>query len=561
MLTHLSIQNIVLIDHLEIGFEKGFSVLTGETGAGKSIVLDALGLVTGMRGDSGLIRTHQEQATVSAIFDIEGCQVDHPLRFLCDEQAIDLSQNELILRRILQRNGKTRCFINDQTVSLTFLKNIGDYLFEIHGQFDQLFSATRQRTLLDQFSAHHEKDFTPAYQNLKEAFEIYQEAHQAHSQWLKNRDQDLQNQIFLDQLITDFENVRLQEDEEEQLLIKRQNLSESGRSSTYISQALKILESPAHVSTAIFSAHKALERGGFESQNFLDLLDALNRAGIEVQEACQSMHEILEHQKDAVFELERIDERLAEIRALTRKYQQSASELSILYTRAKQTRLSPEDMEAQERSYNQKVETAKKHYQICAQNLSQLRLKGADILQKAIQKELPELKLTDARFEITCTQHLEITREGQDSIVFQASMNPGQLFTPIQKSASGGELARFMLALKVVLARQENLKTIIFDEIDRGVSGAVAHAIGTRLDRLGQQSQVLCITHSAQVAACANHHYVVSKTTSENQTQTQLVHIDEAMRIQELARLISGDTITSEAQSAAQKLRETHFKA
>lgn len=556
MLLSLSIKDLVLIDTLHLTMEPGLSVLTGETGAGKSILLDALGLALGMRGDVSLIRQGAEQAIVSAEFCIKGngqiaqLLIDHGLS---DERAEPVET--LVFRRIVSRmassSGRSRAFINDQMVSVGLLRLLGDALLEIHGQFDRLLDPASYRLLLDEFAKVQE-----ARQTVQQNFHAWR---QAHNQW-QEAESNLtllrQNEDFLKHQLAELKKLNPILGEEENLLREREALAHVGKLSGAIREGAGHLQTPS-IESAIHASIKSLQKAQGLGEGKVDAaVGALERALTEVVEANAQIQEIADQLADHPRRLQEIDERLYALRAASRKYGVMGDALAELQEKLTDQLCSLDQSTDLLAEYHRAATMARATYHQEAISLHTCRVEAAQILEQAVMAELPSLKLPQAQFKVQVTQLPEAQwgEFGLDRIDFMVVMNKGQEYCSLSKSASGGELARFMLALKVALASRSSIPTIIFDEIDTGVGGAVAAAIGERLTKLSAHVQVMAITHSPQLAACADTHFLVFKQDRGTFMRTFVRCLTEDERQDEVARMLSGAEITAEARAAAQSL-------
>lgn len=554
MLIGLSIKDVVLIDQLHLDFQKGFSVLTGETGAGKSILLDSLSLALGMRGDLSLIRQGAEQAIVTAEFELRDLSSQHPIWKLIDEQGWEIDGSILILRRILHKTDRSKAFVNDQSVSIKSLKEIGNLILEIHSQFDQLFDPSLHQEMLDRFASHENSLIHSILEQVKDSYQNWKNAQNELKIYQQNYQQSVQQQAFHRQVVSDLEALKLLPNEEDSLLDQRQNLSQYGKISDAVEDALKSLFHPVDLLTQLVNVQKNLERANsVDSPELKEIIQALDRTTIEVQEVQETLRRLHHQDKDSVYALETLDERLHTLRSLSKRYNVPVNDLHSFYQTSQNLIDTYEQAEHQGKIYQAKVSEALKHYQVISQELTVIRRQAAIELEQAIHLELPALKLGQAKF-IVDIQDSEPTPYGSNKIEFLIAANPGQTPTSLNKSASGGELSRLMLALKVVLTHHGHLSTIVFDEVDTGVGGAIAAVIGQRLKKLSPHVQVLAITHLPQVAAYADHHYKVIKQTNDQLNQTTVQSLKNEDKIDELARMLAGETITAEARAAAQQL-------
>lgn len=555
MLLSLSIKDLVLIDTLHLSMERGLSVLTGETGAGKSILLDALGLALGMRGDVSLIRQGAEQAIVCAEFCIQGNT--RVVQLLTDHGLWDetLPATTLMFRRIVSRAGspagRSRAFVNDQMVSIGLLRFLGDALLEIHGQFDRLLDLTSYRLLLDEFAQAQQ-----LRQTVRQKFQNWQ---QAHRQWQEAKDNLAllsQNEDFLKHQLAELKKLNPLMGEEENLLQEREALAHVGKLSEAIRDGTNHLQIPS-MESALHATIKSLQKvQGLGGGKINIAIEALERALTEVVEANAQIQEVSEELADHPRRLQEIDERLYTLRAAARKYNVMGDALAGLQEKLTGQLSSLEHSADLLAEYHQVAMMARTSYHQEATALHVCRVEAAHILEQAVLAELPSLKLPQTQFKVQVTELPEAQwgEFGLDRIDFMVAMNKGQDYCSLSKSASGGELARFMLALKVTLASRSSIPTIIFDEIDTGVGGAVAAAIGDRLTRLSTQVQVMAITHSPQLAACADTHFLVFKQDQGAFMRTSVRCLTQEERQDELARMLSGAEITIEARAAAQSL-------
>ena len=558
MLVQLSIRDIVLIDRLELQFDAGLSVLTGETGAGKSILLDAFALALGGRGDGSLVRHGESQGQITAVFDVA---TGHPARAIAAEADID-TEGDLILRRMQMADGRTRAFINDQAVSVQVLRAVGTRLVEIHGQHDDraMIDPATHRAILDAYGGHESgvaavRDAAAAVSQARKALDTQRARIEK-----ARRDAD-----YLRHAVEELEALAPSPGEEAELAARRQEMMQAEKVASELSDAQDVLSGQASPVPAISAALRRLER---RTEQAPQLIEPSVRALDAVLVACDEARDALEQAlRDAQFdprELENVEERLFALRAAGRKYDVLPDELADLRARFAADVASIDAGEEELASREAALAQAEAAYRKAAQSLSAARAKTAAALDAAVAKELPPLKLERARF-ITHITVDEQSRDasGFDRVEFWAQTNPGTRAGPMMKVASGGELSRFMLALKVVLADRGSAPTLVFDEIDTGVGGAVADAIGQRLARLAASTQVMAVTHAPQVAARAERHFLIAKesiaresTGGEERVATRVAPLVEENRREEIARMLAGATITSEARAAAIKLLE-----
>jgi DNA repair protein RecN (Recombination protein N) len=550
MLTHIAIRNIVLIERCDIAFMRGLCVLTGETGAGKSILLDALGLALGARAETRLIRYGKEQASVNAAFDISA---NASVREALTELGIEPA-DELLIRRILTADGKTKCFVNDVPVSVNTLKSLGDKLVEVHGQHDGrgLLDPATHREMLDMYGELREivTEVEDAYRKWNDCGEKLKEIRGKMEAAAREKE-------YLLHMRKELAALAPAAGEEAELAEKRSVMMQSEKLAETLNDALGELHSGKGIAGMLNSAQRILMRSPLGSNNrFAAAIQALEQASAEAQEAETAIESLLRGSHYDPATLERIEERLFAIRAAARKYDVAADQLPTLLAEVNDKLMSLSDQQGQIAGLRKAVEEAKAKYKKLADGLSARRQKTAKGLEKAVTGELESLKMAATRFHIA----LEILPEerwsahGMDNVQFQAATNKGAGLTALHKIASGGELSRFMLAMKVALAKVKSTPSLIFDEIDTGTGGAVADAIGRRLAVLGATHQVLVVTHLPQVAARGSHHLRILKEEKSGATYTQVEILSEKERNEELARMLAGEEITAEARKAAEKL-------
>jgi DNA repair protein RecN (Recombination protein N) len=552
MLSSLSIRDIVLIDRLDLEFAPGLSVLTGETGAGKSILLDSLSLALGARGDGGLVRQGCQQGQVIAVFDLPA---EHPARNLARSFDIE-TEGDLILRRVQMADGRSRGFLNDQPVSMLALRSIGAVLVEIHGQHADraMVDPATHRALVDGFAG-----LTEETEAVAQAHGRWRMAEKAVAEAEARIEAARKEADYLRHAAAELDGLAPEEGEEDALSERRAVMMRNEKSMADLRDAHDALSGDGSPGSAMISVLKRLERrreGAGEA--LASAIQALEASLTALDEAQYSLDIAL---RDAEFdprELERVEERLFALRAAARKYQVPVADLSALAARYATDLDALDHGEAHLARLHQQAREAEAFFRAGADRLSGKRRHAAAALDEAIQQELPPLKLERARFMTDIvTDPARPDPSGFDRIEFHVATNPGTRPGPMMKIASGGELARFMLALKVVLADRASAPTLVFDEIDTGVGGAVADAIGARLARLAGGVQVLAVTHAPQVAARAETHFHIAKgEIAGGQVATRVSRLDRAARREEIARMLSGATITDEARAAALRLLE-----
>lgn len=551
MLMRLVIQNVVLIDKLALTLEPGLNVFTGETGAGKSIVLDALGLALGARSDAGLIRNGATQASVTAEFSFP---VPPSLKTLTEEQGLTL-EDPIILRRVVGKDGKSRAFINDQTIGVTLLKQIGESLLEIHSQFEThgLLNPATHKDLLDAFADHEatRKKVAAAYTGWQMAMKKLKEG-------IASRERAKAEEDFLRAAVTELDELAPEKGETGKLAERRANLQHREKILEALQSAEHALNGEHGAAASLAQAGKALARVADKAAGLQNLLADVDRAAHDVQEASQQLTRFAGGIDAETDTLERIEERLFALRAVARKHGVDAEALGALHQDLKARLNLLEDRGDQLTALSKTAAEAKAAYTKQAGELSNKRKKASVELAKLVGRELPPLKLDRAQFVVDVAPLPEDQwgPDGMDRIAFLAATNPGVAPGPLQKVASGGELARFMLALKVVLAASDPVPTLVFDEVDSGIGGATASAVGERLAKLAKHVQILVVTHSPQVAARGARHIRVVKQTKAKQALTGVEVLKDNSRVEEIARMLAGATVTDAARKAAMSLIE-----
>jgi len=554
MLTSLAIRDIVLIERLDLSLGAGLTVLTGETGAGKSILLDSLGLALGQRAEAGMVRSGQPQGSVAACFHLPP---EHPAQAVLIEQGIE-AEEDLVLRRVVQADGRSRAFVNDQPVGVTLLRRLGALLVEVQGQHDQvgLADPATHGGLLDAFGslevmrnsvAEAFRNWRVAERDLKAAQEAIAQA-QRDEEWLRHAVEELSALAPV-------------EGEEEALAEERQAMQQGERRAEAVAAALAELQprdrrgstAPA---AALRNAARALERLPAPNEEATPILAALGQAQDALAEAEAMLERLGADLGPDPRRLEQVEERLFALRAAARKHAVAVVELpALLHSLA--SRLAALDAGAERAAaLEQAAGAARAAYIRAAEALTTARAEAARRLEKAVAQELAPLKLERARLHIELAPREERAwaADGRDRVTFLVTTNPGQKPGALDKIASGGELSRLMLALKVVLARGSPVPTLVFDEVDSGIGGATAAAVGDRLARVAERLQVLVVTHSPQVAARGSQHWRVAKGVRGDRAETRVELLDAQARREELARMLAGETVTEAARAAADSL-------
>lgn len=556
MLTRLSVRQVVLIEKLDLNFESGLAVFTGETGAGKSILLDSLSLALGTRADAGLVRQGEKEASVTACFSVP---MSHASGVLLTEHGMAFD-GEIILRRTITADGRSRAFINDEPVSVGFLRTVGDTLVEIHGQFasHRLLNPATHLDTLDAYGAlaDLEADCRRAYQMWRYKKEQRDAAEQ-------NLMQAQKDEAYLRDSVADLERLNPRPDEEEALIQRRTTLMNSEKIVTALNTAYALLADDENgCARQLGEALAQLEHANaWADQALSGITEQVSQATALLEDAAATLEKSTADFGD-VSELPTIDDRLFALRDMARKHQVDIAELPNVLEQMKE-KLSQVDKGATTiADFARQEEQARLAYMTCAEKLSLARGQAAERLDASVGRELPALKLGKAVFQ-TAVERLPDTAwsaTGVDKVAFLVSTNKGTPLMPINKVASGGELARFMLALKVNLADTDDVNTLVFDEVDSGVGGATAAAVGARLARLGQTHQVLVVTHSPQVAAHGATHFTVRKEETPAGVLTTVDQLTDQARTDELARMLSGASVTQTARTMAQELLDTCSK-
>ena len=550
MLKSLSIRNVVLIDKLDLDFRNGFSVLSGETCAGKSILLDSVGLLLGKRAEIGMIRSGCDKLSVCGSFEIADNKGE--LAALCAEYDLDFD-NEIIIKRTLNQEGKGKIFFNDQPITQKLLKEIGSYLVEIHGQFDNqgLLNPATHLSVLDNYGNYPDKIAA-----MKNAFGVYKKAKTERAAAEEKIRQAKNEEENLRHWVDEFQKIKPQANEQEELEQKRQQMMNAEKILENLDAAYKAM-SQGGVQSSLRQAQAAIARvNSLLNGKFDNIYDLLDTALVNADEASEEIEAASNEVSLNQNELDAVEERLFALKALARKHNSTVEELPQVWAQME------EDLQnlasGEENIENlRKLETAAYNdYVKKATEVSQARLATALKLDAKIQAELPDLKMDKARFMTQVSDKPENlwNENGRDEVCFMVSTNPNTPYGSLSKIASGGELARFMLALKVNLAQSSQVETMIFDEVDTGIGGATAQAVGEKLANLGEKVQVLVVTHSPQVAAQSKYHYKVEKTTMDNVTTTTLRELSTNEKTEEVARMLSGEQITNEARAAAKVL-------
>lgn len=549
MLQNITVSNIAVVNHLEVDFHEGLTTFTGETGAGKSLLLDALNLALGSRGQLSLIRQGADSATVSAVFHVENCP---PLREALEEMGFPQEDATLILRRTIMKDGRNKCFINNTPTNVSGLKAIGEHLVEIHGQFDRLLSPTHHGAVLDSFGR-----LEPLLENVQTNHKKWKTSLKALETTKESLKQKEENREYLTFCLEELTHVQPEAGEEETLLERRSFSLHYEKILEGLKKALHDTRETAPVENALNAAYRSVQSANQEGK--LDgLLEKIDTAYHAASEAIQATEEALEDfsSQEGGLSLEEIGQRLNILRSLATKHRCTVDELPALLEKFQRDVGALETSHTTLHQLEEEEKAARVSYEASAKALRTEREKAAGALKEIVEREVTPLKLhADFAVKLTPLPQERWSEKGSETVEFHVSTNPGEASGPLSKVASGGELSRLMLALKVALKEQSHVPTLIFDEIDTGLGGAVAEAMGKRLKDLSNNTQVLAITHSPQMAAFANQHYLVSKTLKEERTETSIKVLQSFKdRQRELARMLAGSKITDPAEAAAAQL-------
>ncbi len=550
MLTRLSINNVVLIEKLELEFSKGLTIFSGETGAGKSILLDSLGLILGARAETGLIRHGAEKLCVVGTFELEDKK--SPFFQICNENEIE-AEDEIIIKRTLTPDGKSKIFLNDQPISLKLLKELGSYLVEIHGQFDNqgLLNPQTHIDVLDSFGGYDKKLL-----EVQELFKKFKDMQKKLKNAVSSYEKAQADEETLNHYKTELENMKVRQGEEAELNQKRTEMMHAEKLLENLNAAYQALHGQS-LAQEIRHAMGAIEKvNRITEGKYQTIADALDSSLVELDEAVAQIESASEDISLNANDINSVEERLFALKALARKHNCTIDELpeTLEQISKKLSEIQKNGDEIIE--LKKEIANIRKDYMQKALELHDLREKAAQNLSSKVGAELAFLNMGKAEFRVGISKFEEQDwhEKGMDLVCFEAKTNAGQPFSALSKIASGGELARFMLALKVNLAKKSGMETLIFDEIDSGIGGKSAEAVGNRLYKLSEDVQVMAVTHSPQVAAFSTTHFKVSKETKGEKTTTSVQKLTAQEKKEEIARMLSGEEITDEARAAAEKL-------
>lgn len=550
MLLHLSINNFAIADHLEMEISRGMTVITGETGAGKSIMLDALGLALGDRADASIVRHGTDRADIHASFDISN--IKEARQWLTDHELLD--GDECLLRRVITKEGRSRAYINGRPATLQDLKTLGEMLIDIHSQHahQSLLKKDQQRRLLDEFA-----NLNPLTSELKELAKNYQQSFQRLSLLTENRSEQSARAQLLGYQVEELDNLALADGELESLEQEQKQLANGEQILQSSQHAIALCsEGELNVVTILNQALRSLATIPAKSTALEEAEQLLNSALIQTEEAS---HE-LQHHIDA-FELDPerlqfVESRLSSLYETARKHHIKPEQLPELQQSLQQELNSIAGSDEELEQLQQRVTALRSQYHQLAEKLSKKRRAAASKLQKQVEKQLEQLAMANCRFSIALTPRADDKPHphGSEEIAFLVSTNPGQQPQPLAKIASGGELSRISLAIQVITAKTSAIPTLVFDEVDVGIGGAIAEVVGNLLQELGERGQVLCVTHQAQVASKGHQHLYVSKTSNKHSVCTKLMELSEGKKIEEIARMLGGIAITDQSLAHAKEM-------
>ena len=557
MLRYLSIKNIVLIEKLELDFNEGFTVLTGETGAGKSIIVDAINLILGKRSEKRLIRKGQDAANVTALFKLS---CNHNAILFANDNGF-ITKEEIILRRQILSNGRSQCFLNDEAISLNFMKNISNFLIEVHGQNDQagLLDSSNHINILDNWY-----DILTNSKIVSNYYNLFKDHTKKYNEYIQNLGEIENKKKHLREDLDELIKLDLKDNEIEELTNNRNYLMSIEKIRDSLNKINYFINGDADtkgIYENLSLAKKQISKViSLNTEKFKNLDEAIDRTIIEYKEVEIALDDCLYELDESTLSLEGIEKRITFIRQVSRKHNAEIKDLNQIKMKLESDLSNLSNIKADLNKLEHENQGLKNKYINESKILSSLRSKASIKLSKSVNKEFPILKLDNAVFKTSICLFDESNwkSNGIDNVTFQIETNKGSGFEPIGKIASGGELSRIMLAIKVSLSSDisdvNTRKTLIFDEVDTGVGGAVADAIGKRLLLLGTNNQVLAVTHHPQVAARSNNHFKVNKSTNNSFTSTSIINLELKERIEEVARMLSGEKVTDAARNAAESL-------
>ncbi|MCM3440947.1 DNA repair protein RecN [Metabacillus halosaccharovorans] len=557
MLAELSIKNFAIIESLTVSFEKGLTVLTGETGAGKSIIIDAIHLLAGARGSSEFVRYGEKRAELEALFLLD--EVQHPVYERCEEFGIDVSDGMIILRRDMSSSGKSICRINGKLVTIAVLREIGQLLVDIHGQHDnqELMNEENHLSLLDQYSGKEVKSALIAYLELYRRYDgLKRKIIQ-----LSENEQEMAHRLDLLQFqLEEIENAELQPKEDELLQEEKHQISNYEKIYDSLNNSYNALHGEQRGLDWVGLAMSHLENVSHINTKLKELSETISNAFYMIEDLSYEVRNELDSLEFDPERLNYVESRLNEINHLKRKYGQSVEEILTYSAKIEEEIDTIQNKDSHITKLQKELESVLEDLSVEAKNISAIRKKHAKVLIDEIHQELKELYMEKTSFDVniderrTPSHELKYSSNGVDEIEFYISTNPGEPLKPLSKTASGGELSRIMLAMKSIFSQHQGITSIIFDEVDTGVSGRVAQAIAEKIYRVSSGSQVLCITHLPQVAAMADTHLYIAKETKAGRTKTSVKPLNEEEKIKEIGRMIAGVEVTELSKEHAKEL-------
>ncbi len=553
MLQELTIQNLALIEKLQLHFHTGFTTLTGETGAGKSILLDALGLSLGERADSSLVRHNTPRADVTAQFNIDA--LPFVQKWLTEHELDD--EQDCFLRRTITPEGRSKAYINSRPVPASQLKALGNLLIDIHGQHEHqsLLSSNKQLELLDAYAVHDK-----LVSQCKIHYQNWQTLQQQLKTQLENQAEQQNKQALLQFQVAEFNEIQPNQDEFKTLSEEQTQLSHAKEIQQACQTAYDAIEGDSGAAEKLNQAIQALETIADYTPDLQNNLTQLNSALIEAQEAASDIQQHASQSDLDPQRLNEIEERLSQLFGLAKKYTIEPDELVDKHQKLQQELDSLAQSEASLEQLKQAIESAWQSFEKQAQKLHTSRIKSADKLSKVVTQCMQTLGMPNGKFEVQLSSLEPPSSSGLDKVAFYVTANQGQPLQPLAKVASGGELSRISLAIQVATAEVASLPTLIFDEVDVGIGGGIAEVVGKKMQQLGQHKQILSITHLAQVASHGNCHLRIEKQSKNRQTYTQVIELDQTQRIEELARMMGGLTVTEQTLNLAKEMLENAQK-
>ncbi len=556
MLQELTIKNLAIIESLSLSFEEGMTVLTGETGAGKSIIIDALGLLVGGRGSSHFIRHGEDKLSLEGLFIL--AEDNLTAQKTLAENGIDATDNMVVLERTVFRSGKNVCRINGKLVTTVLLRDIGSKLIDIHSQHEhqELMHDEFHLTLLDRFSGE-----TKPFEEYEETFSLYKKAQKEFRDFTKNEQELAQRLDMLQFQNQEIEAAHLQEGEEETLLQEKNILANFEKLNENLNGAYSALQNDSGGLSAVSEAMHQLETAKDVSSDFDGIYETVASSYYQLEDAATQIRQALDQMEFQPEQLHEIENRLAEMNQLKRKYGKKVEDIIAYHLEIQDEIQKLANSEVHVGELSENVERLAKQVAEKATHLTTLRKKAATQLEAQIKQELSQLYMEKAIFEVHFSAKEACSETGLDEVVFYMSTNPGEPAKPMTKIASGGELSRMMLALKTIFSKHQGITSIIFDEVDTGVSGRVAQAIAEKIYAVSVGSQVLCITHLPQVAAMADHHYYITKSVENERTSTNVEILSGAEKSLEISRMIAGTEVTELAKQHAEEMLSQARKA